>query len=482
MFYKSSYFKGVFSQVSNSKTLVNHSSKKYSKYIAVVGAQLGDEGKGRIIDNKISELAKQTKDFYVIRSQGGSNAGHTVQIGDVKIGLHQIPSAVFHKNAKMILDFGMVLHPDDLLAEIELVESLDIDLTGRLFVSEDAMLCTDIERAKEVLNRVINGNAKGGTGRGMSPTTGQRLEKLGFEIKDLLREDWKEIFTKHYIQFEKMFKAFGEDLASYDVPDFKQSKLQKESISKKLGSLDVYLDRLASARKQIIEKGIVTDTYKINQEAYINKTPVFFEMAQAIGLSPAFGTRPDTTSTETSIYGISLGTRVFPVSEIEERIGVMKATYMSSVGERQMPTEVDNDWAKWVRDFANEYGTTTRRPRDICYLDLPFLLYNNNIGGINQLAMTHLDVARENEKIKVCIGYEKDGQEVYYKPDLEYLNKVKPIYIELDGWSSEECQKAKSFDDLPANAKLFVNFVESSAGIPVTIITTGPERDNVIRR
>ncbi|MCA9376509.1 adenylosuccinate synthetase [Candidatus Nomurabacteria bacterium] len=485
MFHKSSYFGSILNKVTPSQSLVDKApviSRSDRQMIAVIGAQLGDEGKGRIIDNKLNNLSSEHDEFYVIRSQGGSNAGHTVQIGDRRIGLHQIPSAVFHQEAKLILDFGMVIHPEDLLVEIDLVEQMGTSLADRIFLSQDAMLCTDVERAKEVLNRVINGKAKGGTGRGMSPTTAMRYEKLGLVIQDLVSENWREILTKHYQRFDKLFTVYGEELSETEVPDFKRTKATGKSHDRKVGRLEDYLDRLENVRENLTSKKIVVDTFALDRAIYMETTPVLFEMAQAVGLSPAFGTRPDTTSTETSSIGITLGTRVFPVSEISERIGVMKATYMSSVGARVMPTNLEDDWAEWVREFAHEYGTTTGRPRDICAIDLPFLDYNVHVGGINQLAMTHLDVSRKNDKIRVCIGYKRDGEEVYYKPDLDYLKGLEPIYVELQGWDSDECSSAKDFESLPNEAKKYVNFIESAIGVPVTMLTTGPDRHSLIER
>ena len=482
MFLKSEKYREILAQISDSVTLAKFHSLKKGQYIAVIGAQLGDEGKGRIIDNKISQMNEFFKNFYVIRSQGGSNAGHTVQFGEKKIGLHQIPSAVFHKKAKLILDFGMVIHPEDFLTEIHLVEKISDSLKGRIFLSDEAMLCTDVERAKESFNRGMNGNAKGGTGRGMSPTTADRCEKMGLVVKDLFDENWEEKLRKHYLVNEKMFLAFEEDLADFDVPDFRKTKETGKAHSRKVGDIETFLKRLKNVREEILEREIVIDTFLLNQEIYLNKTPVFFEMAQAVGLSPSFGTRPDTTSTETSALAINMGTRIFKYSEISERIGVMKATYMSSVGARTMPTQVDDDWAHWVREFAHEYGTTTGRPRDICHIDLPFLNYNIRMGEINQLAMTHLDVSRKGEKIKICIGYKKEGKEVFYKPDLEYLKDVEPIYIELEGWDAKECMEAKSFEELPKNAKTYIHFIESATNTPITVLTNGPDRDSVVER
>lgn len=450
---------------------------------AILGIQLGDEGKGRIVDNKLQELSlnKNLSKIYVVRSQGGNNAGHTVEKDDIRIGLHQLPSGIFYKNVIEVLDSGMVINVGDLLTEITLAEKVAGKLSDRIILSEDAMLCTDLQRAKEVLNRIIAGNAKGGTGRGIGPTTAEFYDKTGLFVKDLIRNDWETTFSKKYTQFKKTFEAFESDLETTDVPDFEATKTGGKATNRKVGTKSEFLSRLSSERAELIKLNIVKDTFMLHTEIYNDaSTGILFEMAQAVGLDPWFGTRPDRTTTPTTIFGVSYGTRYWRQQDIQEVIGIMKATYCSSVGVRVMPTQVDNEWASWVRDVAHEYGTTTGRPRDICYIDLPFLKYNIRMSGINKIALTHLDIARRATSIKVCTHYELEDRNIGYKPDMSYLKSVTPKYIEFPSWDIADVMGVSDYGKLPNEAKEYIKFLERELELPMVMVTTGPKRKDVI--
>ncbi len=399
---------------------MNPSNSIRKNSAAVMGLQLGDEGKGRIVDNIIKNYLtnKKLSKIYVIRCQGGNNAGHTVEKDNVRLGLHQLPSGVFYDEAIEVLDAGMVLNVEDLLDEIDYVEEKVGKFSDRVILSGDAMLNTDLHRAKEVLNRTLSGNAKGGTGRGIGPTTAEYYDKTGLFVKNLVADDWKEVLNKKYENMQKLFNAYDMELKDIDVPDFNQTKLQQKSCTRKIGTKKEFLARLEETRHRLLEKNIVKDTFLLHEKIFNDeKAGVIFELAQAAGLDPWFGTRGDMTTTPTTSFAILYGTRYWKPTNIEQTIGILKATYMSSVGARTMPTQVNNEWAQWVRDTAHEYGTTTSRPRDICYIDLPFLKYNTFVSGISHAGFTHLDIARENENIKVCTHYEINGKKVPYKPE-----------------------------------------------------------------
>ncbi len=450
---------------------------------AVVGIQLGDEGKGRIVDNKIKQIIsdKKIQKVYVVRSQGGNNAGHTVEKGKVKIGLHQLPSGIFYKQAVELLDSGMIIHVRDLLDEIKLAEAVAGKLSNRIILSEDAMLCTDLDRAKEILNRVIDGKAKGGTGRGMGPTAAGFFDKTGSFVKDLLNDNWRKVFAAKYENLGKLFNTYNEDLAQIEVPDFYKTKIQGKAINKTVGSQEEFLSKLKKDREDLLALKITKDTF------YMHKTldetlsvGIVFEMAQAVGLDPWFGTRPDRTSTPTTLYGITAGTRYWKTEQIKEVTGVMKATYMSSVGARQMPTQTEDDYTQWIRDVAHEYGTTTGRPRDICLLDIPFLLYNIRMSGINCLGITHLDISRKDMPIKVCVAYTIKGKEIPYKPDMHMFPNFKPLYIELPSWDVQEVAGITEFKKLPKTAQQFLLFLQEVTQLPITFASTGSNRESVI--
>jgi len=471
--------------------------------VAVAGVELGDEGKGRVVDNKLGALLDipGVEMAYVIRSQGGNNAGHSVEKGDQKLALHQVPSGVMYDEAVGIMDKGMVIHPEDLRSEIELAEEVVGDTRGKLILSGDAILVTDLERAEEKFNRKVQDKAGGGTGRGISPAYAHFTDRLGNKINDLLAENWREILGKRYDHYIKKFEAEEMSLANTTVPDFKASKSAKAEVVRSVGTREEFLDRLEYTRSWLIERDmVVQNTYLIHQEAYEDLSKgVIFEMAQAAGLDLYNGTRPDVTSSNTVLHGIANGTGFWMPDMIDEKIGVIKATFTSSVGARHMPTEIplnksirgpkdlgpdasaDEQFGAFTREFAQEFGTTTGRPRDILWLDIPFLNYNIQMSGVDVLAATHLDVARKDLKIKICTHYtDLQGKFVPYQPGLEHQQGVVPQYVEVYGWDAEDVRKAKSFDDLPENAKKFLAFVQRRTGVPIVIATTGPDRENYL--
>lgn len=450
---------------------------------AVLGLQLGDEGKGRIIDNVLKRVTsdKNVEEVYLVRPQGGNNAGHTVEKDGVKIGLHQLPSGIFYDNVFEVLDAGMIINAEDLITEIALAEKIAPGLKKRVILSEDAMLCTDIQRAKEVLNRILNDNSKGGTGRGIGPTTAEFYDKTGQSVKDLLLPEWGEIFSEKYTVANKYFASQGQKLSTTNVPDFEKTKLAGKTVIREVGSQKVFLQRLEEARAQILKLKIVRDTYYLHQEISDNpKKSICFELAQAVGLDPWLGTRPDRTTTPTTAFAILYGTRFWQKENVEEIIGVLKATYMSSVGARTMPTQTSDEWATWVRETAHEYGTTTGRPRDICYIDLPFILYNIKVSGATSLGITHLDISKKEYPIKVCTHYTYQGKVITYKPDMSMFDKFKPNFIDLPSWDIREVEGKTNFNDLPQSAKNYIRFLEEVTGLPVSIITTGSDRKHFI--
>lgn len=492
--YKSNH---VTPQKINISNYQNNFSRKNT--IAVCGVALGDEGKGRIVDNYIENLLKNksvTK-VAVIRYQGGNNAGHTIEKGTIKLALHLVPSCVLYQKAFGIMDRGMVIHPEDLMTEVGYVEKVTGTLKKRLFLSSDAILNTDLERAEEVVNRIMTGKAKGGTGRGIGPSYAHHLDRLGLTLFDLISDNWKELIVEQYRRYEKIFASFDLALATdVAVPDFYETVRQKKSVTRQVGSKKAFLERLTFAREWLIQRNMLTDTLVLHKEMYADtKIGVVFEGAQAVGLDSWLGTWPDVTASNTRIDGVKEGTAFWRPEDIENRIGVFKIPYTSSVGARRMPTHIDlpkegalpadadadQKWAMWVREEAREYGTTTGRPRDITHLDLEFLRYNARMADIEMLAGTHLDSATEDQEIKICTHYtDQRGRPLSYQPGLHHLEYVKPNYITLPGWDGKAVGKAKKAKDLPINALRFLQFIEARTGYPVILATTGTKRENII--
>lgn len=492
----------------------------------VLGAQLGDEGKGRIVDNILDYLNTKIglKKVYVTRFQGGSNAGHTLESGNKRVKLHQIPSMVFtpeRVESVGIMDAGMNLNPVELFREYQYVEAVvGMDaLKDKLVVSSNAILNTDLDRAEESLLDLLEGKTSGSTGEGMRTSSAHYYDRTGLRYEDLLKDDWEEVLGKKYDQLAERFTLLDRNLQVINVPDYDtvvanelaetRGERQSEEGEKirpvrPIGTKKEFLDRLTEVRSWLRQKNLIQDTISINYqslaEVLSGKAGHIFEGAQAIGLHPWLGTigARDTTSTDTSANGVLYATKVFRVNDIPYIIGAIKATYMSSVGKRRMKTQValekkvrrlsdldrsassEQRWAAWVRETAREFGTTTGRPRDICFLDLPFLAYNCLVGNINMLAATHLDIARPGKKIKVCNYYIRDTQPIAYYPGIETDPDAKPHYIELDGWDGAEVRKAKSFAELPKAAQKYLSYIQARVGVPIVFSTTGPDRNNQI--
>ena len=501
---------------------------------AFVGLMFGDEGKGRFVDNKIDAMLDipDVNIVYVVRFQGGSNAGHTLQHGEQRMAVHQVPSGILYPEAVGIMDQGMVIHPENLKVEIEDIEDRVGDLRGKLFLSEKAVLCTDLERAEEIFNRVLSGGrSDGGTSMGISPSYAGSLDRTGLSIKDFFQDrdekgTWREKMAARYDYYERYFGAFGYDLKDMEVPDLRATRQNKTATTRKVGTKEEFLDRLEEVRTWFLERDrdmgerrMIQDTLVIHHEIFNNAhIGVVLEGSQAIGLDKALGNRPDVTSSDTTVNGIIAGTGLWRPQDIAQRVGVFKLTYTSKVPDRAMPTQIqlpedfpkrvpqgqnvkdflqiyldahistlnpDQIHAIWVIMYAYEVGTTTGRFRGIHYLDLPMARYNARMGGIEMLGGTHLDVARVDEAgnpepILVCTHYTRNGEVVPYRPGLEYAKGVTPHYVELPGWDGREVANAKSFDELPENAKKFLAFMQRRIGVPIVAVTTGPARENYL--
>ncbi len=466
----------------------------------IEGAQLGDEGKGKVVA-ALSEIILEDKTIDTldaIRWNGGNNAGHTIEVQGKKIDLHQVPSAVFHDRATAIMDQGMAINTEDLRTEIDYIEDVVGNTKGRVILSPRAALATDLERAEEKFNNELSGKSKGGTGRGISPAYAHRLDRTGSLVNNLLDPDWKTHFTERYSTYEKTFAAHGISLSEMAVPDFKKKREQKGEEAT-VGSLPQFLDRLGEQRQWLIDREMVEDTLAHHKESAADpKKGVIFEGAQAVGLDPWVGTYPDTTSSNTTFYGINSGTGFYTKEDLHQRLAITKHN-PSSVGARRMPTHIDlprdtnelpenttpeQKWAAEVREIAHERGTTTGRWRDMNHWDLAFLNYNLKQGGANVLGVTHMDVQREDVPVRMYHSYKDKNQNlVGYQPDLEKLKTFttdEENYIELPGWDGDAVAKARSIEEMPENAQRMLGFLQERTGVPVVVFTNGPEHDAIV--
>lgn len=439
----------------------------------IVGGILGDEGKGRITDDLITQYLQKFKTAIVYRDNGGANAGHTVSIGDKKIALHQLGSGILHDNCTIILGKDMVLHPEDLVHEIQAVQEVKgSSVLKQLLIDELAVLSLDTHRAFEYALKQQNGSGSGSTGRGISPAYADIIYRHPLRMRDLKKRNWKVLFEKHYSLYEKLTAGFGLKLAKIAV-----TRLAGKTVV--VGSKKIFLDRLEKARDSLSTR--IIDVHDILVEHWNSTTPIVFEKAQALGIDKRWGVYPDVTASNCAPDGIYSSTEgAVDPDLIEIKAAVIKSTYTSSVGSRTLPTMMNKKLAHRIREDANEYGSTTGRPRDIAYLDLPMLSYLCKVGKIEKMVFTHMDIAYMDTPIKICIAYEKNNKKVSYRPDQEFLNTVKPIYKTFKPWNVEKLKRATKFSELPKTAQTFITFVCKQTNTEPYILTSGPKRSEMI--
>lgn len=441
---------------------------------AFCGGAFGDEGKGRIVDWYVDERSKHGP-VVVYRDNGGANAGHTIEVGTTRIALHQLPSGILSENTTLVLGKGMVIHPVDLCTEIADVERITKSkVTKKIKIDTQAFLSLDTHRAYESVLKQWESGGKGSTGRGISPAYADVLLRHPVRMRDLVPLN-QEKLTQHYKLYEALVAGLGQKLAEVDVPVLDTAQGQV-----KVGTLKEFLSRLKTAAKQL--QPLVEDVYDFIGEAWKNKKYSFiFEKAQAVGLDARWGVYPDITASDTTFDGIySASDGLINAQDIAVRAAVIKATYMSSVGTRKLPTALNGELAEKIRKDAHEYGATTKRPRDIALLDLVAIKYFLTVGNVSHLVLTHMDIIYPNQPVKVCTSYLVEGKKVSYRPDQEYLKTVTPVYKEFQPWDQDTLHNAHSNQELPKPAKTFIKFLEKELRVPVLVITTGPERAQTI--
>ena len=445
--------------------------------IAVAGGAFGDEGKGRIVDELCAQMTRAgASQTLIYRWNGGANAGHTVIVDGQRIALHQPPAGSLHDGATVGLGKGMVIHPGDLIDEIESIRPL---LAGRakfdLRIDAQAVLALDTHRAFEGALKAWESGGKGSTGRGISPAYADVLYRHPVRVGDLLTDEGVGRLGRHYDLYAAWLRGLGASLEAAQVPTLHGEKIA-------VGSRDVFFSRLAG-QEAALREYIDGEVQRMITQAWADDAiPFVFEGAQGIGLDPRWGVYPDITASDPTFDGIMHSTEgIIHARQIAVRAGALKATYTSSVGARRLPTQMPEGEAHRIREDAHEYGATTRRPRDIAYIDLPCLRFFADVSDMNALILTHLDIAYLDTPIRVCTHYaDASGEVVPYRPDQAYLNSVTPHYLDLPSWDGRAVQGVRRLGDLPTSSLQYIAFLSQALGCTPLMATTGPQREALI--
>ena len=417
----------------------------------VIGTQWGDEGKGKVVD-----LISDSVDI-VARYQGGANAGHTICWGDQTFVLHLVPSGIFHENVTCVIGNGVVIDPVAVLNEIRMIRELGYEVDGRLLISHNAHLIMPYhKKIEEALEKSRDAGAIGTTGRGIGPAYVDKFARTGIRVVDLLDRDTLRIKLKEAIEEKNAIlkRVYGAE------------QLNVEAIIEEYVEFDKLIDPY------------VTDTSQYLCNALKAGKHVLAEGAQGSLLDVDFGTYPFVTSSHPTVGGCCTGLGV-PPTEINRVIGIVKA-YSTRVGNGPFPTELSDEIGSRLRTVGDEYGATTGRPRRCGWLDLVALRYTSMINGLTELAITKLDVLTGLDELKACTAYRYDSKEsARFPSEVQTLSKVEPIYQSFEGWS-EDITGAERFEDLPEAARKYLLFISDFLGIRISMVSTGPKREQTI--
>ena len=423
--------------------------KKRTKNLVVVGAQWGDEGKGRIID-----LLSEKFDI-VSRFQGGSNAGHTIIIKDKKIVLHHIPSGVLRNGKISVIGNGAVIDPDIIVEEIKSLRKKGYKINYKnLKISQLAHLILPHHKLIDIGREIIKGkNAIGTTGRGIGPCYEDKISRQGIRLIDLSNK--KKLKEKLKISLKEKNKILS--------MVFNQKKININNL----------VDDLSKSYRFL--KEFITDTEDFLNQSDKRGKSILFEGAQGVMLDIDFGTYPFVTSSSTISANASSGTGV-PYKKLNKAIGISKA-YTTRVGHGPFPTEMIDDEGLALREFGDEYGATTGRPRRCGWLDLVALKHSVEICGLDEIILTKVDILSMFKTINICIGYDLNGKRINKFPmEIDLMNKIKPIYKTFKSWDSSQLNKSS----LPKSLLSMTKYIEKFLNVKIIMLSVGPERDQII--
>jgi adenylosuccinate synthase len=415
----------------------------------LLGLQWGDEGKGKLVD------ALSPVYDVIARFQGGPNAGHSLEFNNIKHVLHLIPSGIFRTDKLNIIGNGVVIDPSVFKKEIDTLMLYAPDITNRLVISTRANLILPTHKILNEAYENKKGNSKiGSTLKGIGPAYTDKTGRAGLRVGDILKDNFDQLYKA---ATERHLEILSNYDFKFDIKEFEQGWFEGIELMKKfqLTNTEYFVNELSASGKSILAEG-----------------------AQGTMLDVDFGSYPFVTSSNTISAGACTGLGISPRS-IGEVYGIFKA-YCTRVGSGPFPTELNDETGAKLRDTGKEYGSTTGRPRRCGWLDLPELKYAIMLNGVTQLYMTKSDVLSGFSKIKVCTSYKINGKEVSEIP-FETDAVIEPVYTELDGWE-QKISDIKKFDKLPSELKRYIKFIEKFCGVPITLISVGPDREETIFR
>lgn len=419
----------------------------------VLGAQWGDEGKGKMTDY----LAEEAN--VVVRYQGGNNAGHTVEVGEKQYKLHLIPSGILHDEKLNVIGNGVVVDPKAFFTEIDYLKEEGVKVTPeKLIVSDRAHVIMPYHKVLDKLKEKARGkNDIGTTGKGIGPCYTDKFERCGIRVCDLID---KEVFKEKLKDNIEMKNKYIVNVLGGEPLSFEEIYEEYSNYGEEL-------------------KPFVKDTsVRVYNEIKEDKT-VLFEGAQGMLLDIDYGTYPYVTSSNTTAGGVANGVGIGP-NMITNAVGIAKA-YTTRVGKGPFPTELEDETGEWIREKGHEYGVTTGRSRRCGWLDIVILKTSVRVSGLTSLAVTKIDTLAGLEKVKMCVGYKFNDEIIDYFPaSLEDLAKCEPIYEEFDGWD-ESVANARRYEELHPNARKYLERIEELTDTRISIVSVGPRRDQTMR-
>jgi adenylosuccinate synthase len=427
---------------------------KNYRCLVVVGAQWGDEGKGKIVDVLAGDAT------VIARYQGGANAGHTVHIGDGAGGvdefiLHQIPSGILHADKRCLLGNGVVLDLEQFFEELDGLEARGIDAEPRIGISGRAHLLLDYHKHLDAASEKARGDARiGTTGRGIGPAYEDKVARAGVRVADLRDEARaRDVIRQAASRAAQRLQAAGESL-----------------------DVEATVERTLSRRQRLLP--LVTDTGREITETLRRGQRVLLEGAQGAMLDVDHGTYPFVTSSTTTAAGAATGSGIGPTG-IDQVLGVVKA-YTTRVGSGPLPTEIEPPLGDQLRELGGEYGATTGRPRRCGWFDAVVVRYAAQVNGLTGLAMTKLDVLDTFHEVKICTGYRVgDVDHEFFPYDLTLLGRAEPIYETMPGWL-EPTTHVRSYGELPARAREYLERIQDLTEVPITYVSVGTQREQII--